>query len=195
MSEVTVSEVVELQSVGENPSVDALAHARAHAQEEDLEDEARLAQLQPWKRAFILELRKAPNVDKARKAGTKLSRQTIYNHRDSDELFRTLWDEAMEGHIDAAEETVFEMGTVGDVRRTFRDGEMVSEEYRRSSDALKFYLSANRAKYRENKAGLQINISTGPTLADFIRGRLDEQNGRKLDERSPIDVEAQTVKS
>lgn len=184
----------------ETLSGDSLARASGRAGDPAEDDAARLAQLKPWKRNFILKLREVPSIEKARLAG-EVSRKTAYAQREADELFRELWDEAIEGHVDKAEESLYDLATVGDVRRTYREGEMVTEDFRRDSQALRFLLSGNRPKtYREDR-GTTVNVGVALNLElNSVMDRLRSpgvpltENGGKLVEAEVITPQPERLK-
>jgi hypothetical protein len=135
------------EEASEQEQVDSLA--RTHA--ENLKD-PRYQRLKRWMQLIICELQVKPHVGIACLKG-KVSRETAYNYRDNNLDFRGLWDEAVESHTDTAEYSLYDLGTKGDVKEVYKDGQLVSKEHRRDSQALRFFLSGNRPqKYRENSA-------------------------------------------
>lgn len=151
----------------------SLAHARNPK-------DPRFQGLKRWMQTVIMELRAMPHVNLAcRKAN--ISTATAYEYRELNLQFRELWDEAVESHVDTAEYSLYDLGTKGDTRRTYKNGELVAEETRRDSQALRFYLAGNRPqKYRENtQSQLTVNI-------------LNWSNG-SMDLPQPVEHKADTI--
>jgi hypothetical protein len=66
-----------------------------------------------WKAAFLKALRIAPSVKHACKVA-KIDRRTAYKHRDKDEEFAVLWDDAIAASIDELEAVAFRKAAEGD---------------------------------------------------------------------------------
>lgn len=185
-------ETVELAKDGTEMVIDAidtLAHAHAHAQDDEAQPDP-IAQLKPWQQTIIRELRNIPNVTRACRMANRTSTDSAYKSREDDELFRRLWDEALEGHTDAVEESLYDIAVNGHERTHFgKDGEVKGKEKVRDVNAIKFWLAGNRPKtYRETHGPL-VNINVGQ-VEDALGSALE--NGvlrdffdRKLTEKRP----------
>lgn len=122
-----------------------------------------MTEFTPEKREkFLKKLREWPNVARAaRQCG--VSRQTVYNHRRSDDEFAAAWDEALDEGVDRLEEEAERRGFKGVMEPVYYKGEKVGT-IRRYSDTLAiFLLKAHRPeKYREN-----IDITSGGRALQF----------------------------
>lgn len=177
----------------------ACAPARdpAEPDPEPLDDAARLAQLRPWQRAFIMQLREVPNITLAARAAN-FTPQGCRKWRDKCEMFRELWDEALEGCVDEVEGALFTEAAVGRERVVYgKDGEVKSTERVRDVNAMRFYLAGNRpGKYREVKDGGGQPQQFEPAEAAVIKalaGGVLSEIGRKLVERHGKTIEAETL--
>ena len=122
-----------------------------------------MTEFTPEKREkFLKKLREWPNVARAaRQCG--VSRQTVNNHRRSDDAFAAAWDEALDEGVDRLEEEAERRGFKGVMEPVYYKGEKVGT-IRRYSDTLAiFLLKAHRPeKYREN-----IDITSGGRALQF----------------------------
>lgn len=149
--------------------------ARAHACAREAQElDPRLSQLAPWQLTFITQLQKVPNITLAARTAN-VSRDTAYKYRESNEAFQKLWDEALEGHSDEVEGSLYDVAVNGHERVLYgKDGEVKSVEKHRDVNAMKFWLSGNRPKtYRETHGPL-ININL-PAVDQALDAAL--QNG------------------
>lgn len=122
---------------------------------------ARACELKPWQQKFLESLQTAPHIGLACKAAN-VSRVTAYKLREENELFRELWDEALENVTDDVENALYDIAVNGHERTHFgKDGEVKGVEKVRDVNAIKFWLSGNRPKtYRETHGPL-VNINVG----------------------------------
>jgi hypothetical protein len=133
----------------------------AHAREESPEPEAlTIDSLPPWKRRFILSMRRMPLVTLACSAAN-ISPKTAYAHRESDKAFQALWDESLAYSKDSLEKAAWERGRDG-VEKTIygKDGAVIGSERVYSDKLLEVVLKGNLPeKYRENTAPqLTVNV-------------------------------------
>jgi hypothetical protein len=149
---------------------------------------ARARELRPWQQRFLESLQKAPNVGLACRIAN-VSRVTAYRSRDDNELFRELWDEALESVTDEVEHALYDVAVNGHERTQYsKDGEVRGVERVRDVNAMKFFLSGNRPKtYRETHGPL-VNINVGQAeealTAALQSGTLERFFGRKLTEKA-----------
>jgi hypothetical protein len=149
----------------------------AHAHEESDEIE----RLAPWKRKFITSMRRMPLTTVAAREAN-VSPSIAYNHRESDELFRRLWDESIDYGKDRLEAAAISRAVDGVEKPVYgRDGQVIGHDVVYSDKLLETVLKGNLPeKYRENtQSQLTVNI-------------LNWSNG-SMDLPQPVEHKADTI--
>lgn len=105
--------------------------------------------------------RTAKPTEAAKAAGVSLS--TIQRHRIKDPAFEEAWGEAVQFLVEEVEAAVRELALVGQLKTTYgKNGEVVSEEHKRSLGAMTLFLKAwAPLRYREN---ISLGVSGGTTV-------------------------------
>lgn len=102
-----------------------------------------------WQKAFLTALKKTGNVTKACRAA-KIDRTTPYRHRESDEEFARLWDEAIDESADLLEAEALRRAVTGWNEPVFQGGRQVGTIRKYSDPLLVLLLKANKPdKFRE----------------------------------------------
>lgn len=138
----------EKNKTGFSPQESENTPAPAREDEPDLIDS-----LRPWKRKFILSMRKLPMVTQAC-LEANCSPKTAYAQRDLDPLFQSLWDESLTYATDRLEGAAWTRAVDGVEKGIYgRDGEVIATEKVYSDKLLETLLKGNLPqKYRENSA-------------------------------------------
>lgn len=105
----------------------------------------------PWEDLFLYTLSETGNVTySAEVAG--ITRQTAYEHRNINEAFSALWDDAIEQSVDALELEARRRAKEGVKKPVFWQGQEIATVAEHSDTLLIFLLKAHRPKkYRENR--------------------------------------------
>lgn len=152
-----------------------------------------------WHDKFLLSLRDNGNVRLACQI-VAIDRQTAYNHRESDQLFRQQWDDAIEEAIECMEAEARRRAMRGITETVFYRGKKCGVIQKYSDTLLIFLLKAHRPeKYRERWNGdlngthgkptatgdegisfedLDLDLETMKKILEAIR--LKKQSGRGL---------------
>jgi len=102
-----------------------------------------------WQSKFIQNLRRTGNVRAACKVA-KISRTAAYNHRNTDNEFKAVWDEALEEACDDLELEARRRAFKGVKEPVYQGGKLVGYVQKYSDTLLIFLLKAHRPeKFRE----------------------------------------------
>lgn len=124
-----------------------------------------------WYKAFLVSLANNPVVTPACVAAC-ITRQTAYNHRDSNPEFAKAWDEALDAGWDRAESEAYRRAVEGHNETVYSQGIPCGEKKIYSDRLLEVLLKGNRAKtYRETHA---IEVS-GKLQTENMNGLSTEQ--------------------
>lgn len=127
-----------------------------------------------WSPYFLLHLAWGGNVSAAARYA-RISRQTAYNHRESNSHFRAAWEEALEVATDRLEEEARRRAVEGVDEPVFYQGKEVARVRKYSDTLLIFLLKAHRPeKYRE-----RYDVTTAGEKVDQVVQIYLPDNGRQ----------------
>lgn len=138
---------------------------------------ASLTPKKEWKPVFLAALAEYGNVSKAaRKA--KISRQLVYQERDSDDLFAASWDQALKIGTEAIEDEARRRAFEGTLKPVYQGGKRVGSVREYSDTLTIFLLKAHKPElYRESSRSLNVNVT-----ADELR-QLDDHDLDELERK------------
>ena len=114
-----------------------------------------------WEKAFLAILAESGNVTKACLAA-QIARSVVYAHRDEDERFKALWDEALAEAGDALELEARRRAVDGWDEPVFQKGELVGTIRKYSDTLLLAMLRAKKPEYREKVLNEHTGKDGGP---------------------------------
>jgi hypothetical protein len=118
----------------------------------------RRERVRDWQSVFLKHLCERANVSCASKAA-RISRKTVYAKRNTDPLFKTAWDDALDEACDHLEEEARRRAVEGTNKPIFYRGQVVGHIREYSDTLLIILLKAHRPeKYRENTRNENWNI-------------------------------------
>lgn len=143
---------------------------------EDLADQPK------WVKAFLGVLAKTANISAACKAA-KISRSTVYEHKENDEVFAAAWSQAEEEAVETLEKEAWRRARDGVKRKKgvyFMGAQVATEvETLYSDNLLMFLLKAHKpTRYRET-TNQNINMNLAGQVELYI-----PDNGRDRDDSS-----------
>lgn len=108
-----------------------------------------------------------------------IGRQTAYDWRKEDELFRSEWDAVVDRHMDALESEIYRRAHKGTEKPVFYQGEQCGTILEYSDTLAMFILKGHRPeKYRENIKQEIGGIGGGPLSieVEFIEEKAAEES-------------------
>lgn len=122
-----------------------------------------------WSPVFLEALTHVPNVSRAaREAG--ISRPTAYRHRNSNDAFRSAWDNAIQVGVDRLEEEMWRRAVEGTDKPVFYEGKSVAtlKEY---SDTLAIFLAK---AHRPEKFRDRYDLTSGGEKLEVVIRHADD---------------------
>lgn len=132
-----------------------------------------------WQKKFITRLCQTGNISAAcRKA--KITRQGAYQSRDTDELFKAAWDEALIIATEALELEARRRAAIGVLEPVFHQGMQIALVRKYSDTLLIFLLKAHKPDtYRDNshvEHGGEVTVTTKKAYVNVSPDRWPKDN-------------------